>query len=94
MFDKVQFSRRRFLGTTALAIVAAQFNGIGSAKARSEPSKFDGATAWINSKPLSSTVCTAKSFWLISGLIPVSTGGVRFLMSARGQRNIWITGWS
>ena len=70
MFDKVQFSRRRFLGTTALAIVAAQFNGIGSAKARSEPSKFDGATAWINSKPLSSTSLHGKvvlvDFWTYS----------------------------
>lgn len=54
MFEEVDFSRRRFLGAAAMTIAAAQFNGVAFAKARSELSAFDGATAWLNSVPLTS----------------------------------------
>jgi nitrous oxide reductase len=36
MSEKVDLGRRRFLGAAAMMIAAAQFNGVDSAKARSE----------------------------------------------------------
>jgi hypothetical protein len=36
MYEEVDLGGRRFLGAAAMRIAAAQFNGAGSAKARSE----------------------------------------------------------
>jgi len=70
MFAETNLSRRHFLRTTAMTIAAAQFNGIASAKTRSELSAFDRATAWLNSKPLTSTGLYGKvvlvDFWTYS----------------------------
>lgn len=70
MSEEVDHSRRRFLGATAMTIAATQFNGIAFAKARSELSAFDGATAWLNSGPLTSTGLHGKvvlvDFWTYS----------------------------
>jgi len=70
MSEKFDLSRRRFLGTAAMTIAAAQFNGVASAKARSELSAFDGATPWLNSEPLTSTGLHGKvvlvDFWTYS----------------------------
>jgi thiol-disulfide isomerase/thioredoxin len=70
MSGEVDHSRRRFLGAAAMTIAAAQFHGIASAKARSELSALDGATAWLNSEPLTSTGLHGKvilvDFWTYS----------------------------
>ena len=70
MSEKVDLSRRRFLGAAAMTIAAAQFNGVASAKAQSELAAFDGATAWLNSEPLTSPRLHGKvvlvDFWTYS----------------------------
>jgi hypothetical protein len=67
MSEEVDLSRRRFLGAAAMTIAAAQFHGVACAKARSELSAFDGATAWLNSEALTSTGLHGKvvlvDFW-------------------------------
>jgi hypothetical protein len=55
MSEGVDLSRRRFVGVTAMTIAGAHFNGTPSAVARSELSALAGATAWLNSEPLTST---------------------------------------
>jgi thiol-disulfide isomerase/thioredoxin len=70
MSEEVDLSRRHFLGAAAMTIAAAQFNGVAPAKARSELSAFDGATAWLNSAALTSTGLHGKvvlvDFWTYS----------------------------
>jgi thiol-disulfide isomerase/thioredoxin len=70
MSEEVDLSRRRFVGTAAMTIAAAQFNGVASGKARSELLAFDGATAWLNSEPLTRTGLHGKvvlvDFWTYS----------------------------
>ena len=70
MSEEVDVSRRRFLSATAMTIAGAHFNGIASAKARSELSALAGATAWLNSEPLTSTGLHGKvvlvDFWTYS----------------------------
>jgi hypothetical protein len=70
MSEEVDLSRRRFLRAAAMTIAAAQFNGVASAKARSELTAFDGATAWLNSEALTSTGLHGKvvlvDFWTYS----------------------------
>ena len=70
MSEEVDLSRRRFFGTAAMTIAAVQFNGIASAKARSELSAFDGAITWLNSVPLTSAGLHGKvvlvDFWTYS----------------------------
>ncbi len=67
---EVDLSRRRFMRIAALTISAAQFAGIASAKPHSVSSIFDGASAWLNSEPLTSTGLQGKvilvDFWTYS----------------------------
>lgn len=70
MSEEVHLSRRRFLRAAAMTIATAQFNGFASASARSELSALDGATAWLNSEPLTSAGLRGKvvlvNFWTYS----------------------------
>src|ERR1700722_7369769 len=70
MSEEVDLSRRHFLGAAAMTLAAARFNGVAPAKARSELSAFDGATAWLNSAALTSTGLHGKVvlgiFWIYS----------------------------
>jgi thiol-disulfide isomerase/thioredoxin len=63
-------SRRRFLGAAAMAVAAARFGAIASAKARSIVSSLDRATAWLNSSPLTDRELQGKAvlieFWTYS----------------------------
>ncbi len=62
--SEINHSRRRFLGTAALTIGAAQFGMIASAKTRSggrgELSSLAGATTWLNSQPLTAAELDRK----------------------------------
>jgi thiol-disulfide isomerase/thioredoxin len=73
MSHEISYNRRRFLGAGALTVAASQFGSTGSAAAfkrtRSEgpfPS-LRGATAWLNSQPLTNTGLRGKvvliDFW-------------------------------
>jgi len=74
MSAEIDYDRRRFLGSAAMTIVAAQFGMIGSVDA--EPSKavelasLDSATAWLNSQPLTVAGLRGKvvlvQFWTYS----------------------------
>ena len=74
MFEEIDLSRRRFLGTAALTIGAAQFGMIASAKARSgergELSSLAHAAIWLNSEPLTTAELQGKvvlvDFWTYS----------------------------
>jgi thiol-disulfide isomerase/thioredoxin len=78
MFEEVNFTRRRFLGTAAMTIAAAQFGAqfstIASAKTwfgdRGELSALANATAWLNSQPLTAAELHGKvvliDFWTYS----------------------------
>jgi thiol-disulfide isomerase/thioredoxin len=76
MSDDFNPSRRRFLGTAAMTMAAAQFSMVGCAKAQSEPVRLpaegrlpslSGATDWLNSQPLTATGLRGKvvlvDFW-------------------------------
>jgi thiol-disulfide isomerase/thioredoxin len=71
MFEQINLSRRRFLGTAALTVGAAQFGGLASGKARSgdrgELSALASATTWLNSPPLTASQLHGKvvlvDFW-------------------------------
>jgi len=71
MFRETNLSRRRFLGTAAMAIAAAQCSTITVAQTRSgvgrELSSLASATVWLNSPPLTSTELDKKvvliDFW-------------------------------
>jgi thiol-disulfide isomerase/thioredoxin len=62
MSEEIKHNRRNFLGTTAMAVAAAQLSMIGSAQAKSttairlpvegEMPSLGGATEWLNSQPL------------------------------------------
>jgi thiol-disulfide isomerase/thioredoxin len=78
MFEEVNFTRRRFLGTAAMTIAAArfgaQFSTIASAKTwfgdRGELSALANATTWLNSQPLTAAELHGKivliDFWTYS----------------------------
>jgi thiol-disulfide isomerase/thioredoxin len=74
MFEKIDLSRRRFLGTAAMTIAAAQFGAISSATTwfgdRSELSALASATTWLNSQPLAAAELHGKvvlvEFWTYS----------------------------
>jgi thiol-disulfide isomerase/thioredoxin len=77
VFERKNHDRRRFLGTAAMAIAAARFGMIGSAGAQSsklpiegELPSFGGATAWLNSPPLTAAGLRGKvvlvEFWTYS----------------------------
>ena len=71
MAEDIRWDRRRFLGTTALAMVAAQLGGIGSAAAQlpmeGDLPSLGGATGWLNSPPLTPAGLRGKvvliDFW-------------------------------
>lgn len=67
MGHEIDLSRRRFLGTAAMTIAAAQFSTIASAKASSELSSLARATTWLNSQPLTDVALQGKvvliEFW-------------------------------
>jgi thiol-disulfide isomerase/thioredoxin len=73
MSDEINYHRRRFLSTGAVTIAASQFGLTGSAQAfkrtRSEGSfsSLGGATAWLNSRPLTTQGLRGKvvliDFW-------------------------------
>jgi thiol-disulfide isomerase/thioredoxin len=68
--EAINPSRRRFLGTAAMAVAAAQFGSIACAKARSAATRFDHATTWLNSPPLTDRELQGKvvivEFWTYS----------------------------
>jgi thiol-disulfide isomerase/thioredoxin len=70
MLEEINLNRRRFLGTAAMTIAAAQFGGIASAKTRSELSALYNATTWLNSQPLTDVERRGKvvliEFWTYS----------------------------
>jgi len=74
MFEEINLSRRRFLGTAAMTIAGAQFGVITFAKTRSgdrsELSALASATAWLNSPPLTAAELDKKvvlvDFWTYS----------------------------
>jgi thiol-disulfide isomerase/thioredoxin len=74
MCAEINHDRRRFLGSAALTIAAAQFGMIGSADAKSsktvELSSLGSATAWLNSQPLTADGLRGKvllvQFWTYS----------------------------
>lgn len=67
MFQHANLSRRRFLGTAAMTIAAAQFGTIVSAKTSSRLSSLARATTWLNSQPLTDADLRGKvvlvEFW-------------------------------
>jgi hypothetical protein len=70
MFEKINFSRRRFMAGAAMTIAAAQFDMIASGKTRSELSSLGRATTWLNAPPLTDTELQGKvvpvEFWTYS----------------------------
>ena len=70
MQEAINPSRRRFLGTAAMAVAAAQFGSIACAKARSAATRLDHATTWFNSPPLTDRELHGKvvivEFWTYS----------------------------
>jgi thiol-disulfide isomerase/thioredoxin len=52
MAKPILISRRRFLGSAAMTIAAAQFGTLASAKTSSQFSALEHATTWLNSPPL------------------------------------------
>ena len=70
MFEEINLGRRRFLEITAMAIAAAQFGSIASAKTKSELSPLARATTWLNSQPLTADELLGKvvlvEFWTYS----------------------------
>ena len=74
MSAAINHDRRRFLGSAAMTIAAAQFGMIGSADAKSsktvELSSLGSATAWLNSRPLTADGLRGKvllvQFWTYS----------------------------
>ncbi len=75
--EELNHDRRRFLGTAAMSIAAAQFGMMGSAKAKSRQSSKTGelaslgiATEWLNSQPLTAAGLRGKvvlvDFWTYS----------------------------
>jgi thiol-disulfide isomerase/thioredoxin len=70
MPEEFNLNRRRFLGTAAMTIAAAQFGGIASAKTRSDLSALDNASTWLNSQPLTDVDLRGKvvliEFWTYS----------------------------
>jgi len=80
MSNDISTSRRRFLGTAAMTIAAAQFGLVGCAEAHASrpvslpvegwmPS-LSGATQWLNSQPLTAQGLRGKvvlvDFWTFS----------------------------
>ncbi len=77
MSEEINHDRRRFLGTAAMTIAAAQFGMIGYAKAQSavaaqlpieaELPSLGAATTWLNSQPLTAADLRGKvvliDFW-------------------------------
>jgi thiol-disulfide isomerase/thioredoxin len=69
--EEINHSRRRFLGTAAMAIGAAQLGIINSVKAQfneiEQLPSFTGATGWLNSQPLTAAGLRGKvvlvDFW-------------------------------
>jgi hypothetical protein len=92
MFEEINLSRRRFLGTAVMTLKGAQFDGITFAKTRSgsggELSALASATTWLNSQPLTASDLQGKvvlvDFWTYSCI----NWRRHFLMCARGRRNI------
>jgi len=74
MFEEINPSRRRFLGTAAMTIAGAQFGAIASAKTwfgdRGELSALANTTTWLNSQPLTAAELHGKvvliDFWTYS----------------------------
>ena len=77
MLEKKNYNRRRFLGNVAMAIAAARFGVIDSASAQAsklpiegELPSLGGATAWLNSPPLTAAGLRGKvilvEFWTYS----------------------------
>ena len=74
MFEEINPSRRRFLGTAATTIAGAQFGAIISAKTRAgdkgEWASFASGTTWLNSQPLTASELRGKvvlvNFWTYS----------------------------
>lgn len=67
MLERINLSRRRFLGATAMTIASAQFGTLASAKAHSALSPLDRVTTWLNSQPLTAETLQGKvvvvEFW-------------------------------
>ena len=67
MHEEIKLSRRRFIRAAAMILAAAQVSTIASAKAGSELSPLDRATAWLNSQPLTTSRLRGKvvliNFW-------------------------------
>ena len=80
MFEEINHNRRRFIGTVAMTVAAAQLGMIGSAKAESSAEvrlpvegrlpSLGGATEWLNSQPLTVESLRGKvvlvDFWTFS----------------------------
>jgi thiol-disulfide isomerase/thioredoxin len=77
MSEEINHNRRRFIGTVAMTVVAAQFGMIGCARAESSAAvrlpvegqfpSLGGATEWLNSQPLTPASLRGKvvliDFW-------------------------------
>src|SRR5215469_13826996 len=67
MGEEINLGRRRFLGTAAMTIAAAQFGSLASARAATALAHLDHATAWLNSQPLTDAELQGKvvliEFW-------------------------------
>src|SRR5450755_3144901 len=80
MFEEINHNRRRFIGTVAMTVAAAQLGMIGSAKAESSAEvrlpvegrlpSLGGAPEWLNSQPLTVESLRGKvvlvDFWTFS----------------------------
>jgi len=74
MFEEIKFNRRRFLGTAAMTVAAAQFGTFASAKpwfgGGGELTSLARATTWLNSQPLTAAELHGKfvliEFWTYS----------------------------
>jgi len=70
MPEEINLSRRRFVGSAAMTLAAAQCGTTAYAKDRSELSSLARATAWLNSQPLTDEALQGKvvliEFWTYS----------------------------
>ena len=67
MAPRIKLTRRHFLGTAAITAAATQFGATSAKAAGSELASLVGATAWLNSPPLSAAALQKKvvlvDFW-------------------------------
>lgn len=70
MFERIEISRRRFLGNVAMTIASAHLGSLASAKTGGALSTLARGTTWLNSSPLTEAELLGKvvlvEFWTYS----------------------------